>query len=561
MTAQAPSTNALTAGVVGKRLGLFLGGGALWNAFFVAPLVLGLLLKVAFDGMVNQRSLGFFAVVVGAYALAELLRRVLVHYGAIAWIRFWTMAEMLLRGAMLRAQVASGGRHSGPATQHAGAAMTRFRDDPQDVARYTDGWIDLTGAALFGLAAVAVMASIDPWLTVVVLLPVAAIALATRILGHWIAAAHRRYLERTSRLTASLRDIFAAHNTLRLYGARHGATAEIRRRAAERSSAAVVDRVLTESIRAASTSLSGIAVGIMLLVVADDLQAGRFSVGDLALFTSYLGYLTFLPRMIGYVLTRQRQTAVAFGRMGDLAADSNPANLMREFDLTLDRASSPAWPRPSIERVPLQGLEVHNLRYTFEDGAGLERADFSLGRGTLTVVTGHVGAGKTTLLRALLGLVPAEGDVVWNGGRLEDVGAFMVPPHSAYLPQSPRLFSDTLSQNIALGASGPEVAATIEMAGLSNEVAAMSAGSDTMVGPRGVRLSGGQRQRLGLARALHREPELLVLDDLSSALDADTEVQLWQRLRESGATIFAVSNRPIAIEAADQVLTMKNGRL
>ncbi len=291
MTAQPASTNRLTAAVVGKRVGLFVGGGALWNAFFVAPLVLGLLLKVAFDGMVDNRSLAFFAVVIGAYAVAETLRRVLVHFGALAWVRFWTMAEMLLRGAMLRAQVASGGAHSGPSMQHAGAAMTRFRDDPRDVAMYTDGWVDLTGATLFGMAAVGVMASIDPWLTVVVLLPVAAIALATRVLGHWITAAHRRYLEQTSRLTASLRDIFAAHNTVRLYNARQGATTEIGRRASARSEAAVVDRVLTESVRAASTSLSGIAVGLMLLVVADDIRTGRFSVGDLALFTSYLGYL------------------------------------------------------------------------------------------------------------------------------------------------------------------------------------------------------------------------------------------------------------------------------
>lgn len=400
-------TNRLTARLTAKRLRSFLWGGALWDLYFISPLILGLLLKATFDGFVEERDFVYLAILIGAYTFVEFVRRLIVHKGAMVWIRFWVLMEMLLRGGMLRAQVSSGGPHAGKPVAHAGAAMTRFRDDPRDIAMYTDGWIDVFGATVFAAAAVAVMASIDAWLTVIVLLPVAAIALTTRFLGRWVASAHRRNLEQTSRLTACLRDVFAAHGTIRLYGAREGASAEVGRRASERSRAAVVDRVITESIRAASVSLSGVAVGVMLLVVADDMRSGAFSVGDLALFTSYLGYMTFLPRMTGHVLTRHRQAGVAFGRMGELAADADPANLLVDLDLSIDTDNREPRPAPTSPRSPLEQLVVNDLRHVFADGAGLHEANLTLERGTLTVITGHVGAGKTTLIRALLGLVPA----------------------------------------------------------------------------------------------------------------------------------------------------------
>jgi len=554
------SATRLTWRTVNKRRGHFFKGAALWDTYFVSGILLGLLLEVIFDGIVSDRSMVYLGLVIGSYALVELLRRLVVHHGALMWVRVWSMIEMHLRGAMLRGQVSSGGRHAGPRIPHAGAAMARFRDDPQDIAWYADSWIDLFGAALFASVAVFIMATIDPWLTVVALLPVIGIAVTTRVLGQWVTTAHRRHLAAASDLTANLRDVFAAQDTIRLYDARESVLGEVARRSNTRARAAIVDHVLGESIRAASISLAGVGIGLMLLVAADDLRAGELTIGELALFVAYLRYLTFFPRMLGHFMTRHRRSEVAFGRMGELATAGEPANLLVDLDLGIDKLPVSAQVSPRT-RIPLEQLTVEHLRAPFPDGTGVSDASFTISRNTLTVVTGAIGSGKTTLIRALLGLVPSEGDVRWNDEHVADLGQFMAPPHVAYLPQAPRLFSDTLVANVKLGWEGPSVSGSLARAGLTAEVDAMHAGTDTVVGPRGVRLSGGQRQRLALARALHRQPELLILDDLSSAVDADTELELWAQLRDAGTTVLAISNRPLAINAADQVLTMDSGVL
>jgi ATP-binding cassette subfamily B protein len=190
--------------------------------------------------------------------------------------------------------------------------------------------------------------------------------------------------------------------------------------------------------------------------------------------------------------------------------------------------------------------------------------DVRLPRGTLTVVTGRVGAGKTTFLRALLGLLPREaGEILWNGQVVQDAGAFLVPPRAAYTAQVPRLFSETLEQNILLGLpSDPAVvAAALRGAVLEDDVRGLEAGLETRVGTRGLRLSGGQVQRAAMARMLVRGAELLVIDDLSSALDVETERVLWERLLTGDVTCLAVSHRHAALRRADHIVVLKNGHV
>lgn len=214
------------------------------------------------------------------------------------------------------------------------------------------------------------------------------------------------------------------------------------------------------------------------------------------------------------------------------------------------------------KRILLQMLSVHDLSYQYPHTEyGIHSINFALRKGSLTVITGRIGSG----------LLPKErGSVYWNDQLIEDPMHFFVPPQTAYTPQVPSLFSQSLRENILLGLNGTDqdLARTIQIAAFSQDLAQMPQGLETWIGSKGVRLSGGQQQRVAAARMLIRQPELLVFDDLSSALDLETEQLLWSRLLalNSGSqswkpTFLVVSHRPFVLEKADQVLVMEKGIL
>jgi ATP-binding cassette subfamily B protein len=197
---------------------------------------------------------------------------------------------------------------------------------------------------------------------------------------------------------------------------------------------------------------------------------------------------------------------------------------------------------------------------------GIENVSLTIRRGSLTVITGRIGSGKTTLLRTLLGLLPMESGVVrWNGQMISRPGDFFIPPRCAYTAQVPRLFSNSLRNNILLGLkrSDDDIYKATRLAVMDRDLAQLDDDLETMVGARGVKLSGGQAQRTAAARMFIREPELIVFDDLSSALDVETERQLWERIfAESGQkTCLVVSHRRPLLRRAGHIIVLKDGKV
>jgi ATP-binding cassette subfamily B protein len=221
----------------------------------------------------------------------------------------------------------------------------------------------------------------------------------------------------------------------------------------------------------------------------------------------------------------------------------------------------------------LNQLDVRNLTYHYPGTErGITNIDLHIPRGSLTVITGRIGAGKTTLLRVLLGLLPRDGgEIVWNGIPVDDPATFFVPPRAAYTPQVPRLFSATWQNNVLLGLDETQVdfPAVLHAAVLERDIDTLENGMHTTVGPRGVKLSGGQIQRTAAARMFVRDAELLVFDDLSSALDVATEALLWERVQNLRRSAFSlqpsaflvVSHRRAALRRADQIIVLKDGHV
>jgi ATP-binding cassette subfamily B protein len=310
----------------------------------------------------------------------------------------------------------------------------------------------------------------------------------------------------------------------------------------------------------------GIATATTLVLAARLAREGTFTVGDLALFSYYLGTVSGTWTFFGMLVARYRKMGVSLKRMLRLMEGASPHALLEAgpvyMDGTLPHVTYPA----KTARDRLEVLEVAGLAYHYPDtSAGIEEISLRLGRGSITVITGQVGSGKTTLLRVLLGLLPPDaGEVQWNGETVSDAGSFFVPPRCAYTPQVPRLFSGSLRENILMGldVGEPAVSCAVRLAVLEEDVAQLEAGLETTVGPRGLKLSGGQVQRTAAARMFVRETELLVFDDLSSALDVDTEARLWERLfSETDATCLIVSHRRPVLRRADQIVVLKNGRV
>jgi ATP-binding cassette subfamily B protein len=225
-----------------------------------------------------------------------------------------------------------------------------------------------------------------------------------------------------------------------------------------------------------------------------------------------------------------------------------------------DLPEVPVQSRP--DPCSFQGITVRNLTCLHDGRHGIRDVSFEVNPGSLTVITGRVGAGKTTLLRTMLGLLPpTSGAVEWNGG---DVANLLDPPRTAYTPQVPRLVSDSVRHNIELGQplSATMLDEVVYRAALDQDLERFPRGLDTEVGTRGVRLSGGQVQRTAAARMLATGADLLVIDDLSSALDVETERLVWSRLLEGGdTTCLAMSHRPAALRRADQIIVLKDGRI
>jgi ATP-binding cassette, subfamily B, bacterial len=525
-----------------------------WILWFVTPLGPGWLISKLFDELEHTGATSRFWTLLVALLATHLGAALLIFAAHRTYVQGTEAAKALARTNVVNAQLASGGSEAAPRTVPIGDVLARLRDDPFDVLFLIDNWVDLLGALIYGGGAVWLLARIDPWATLAGVGPMIAIGFANRFVGN----AARKYRSRSRTAASAVGDFltsaFEASLTVKVAGAQTDVLRRLDQLTATRAHAAVRDGTWNEVVWTINSAAADAFVGVALLVAS----RRRLSSGDITLFASYLAGMGWLPMRIGSIIVGRRRYQVSAARLDALLAVSGNGAVDRLIEhRPLPILGGPPAVRPvSSARVPLTRLDVRGLTIA---GRGLDNINLTIERGSLTIVSGPVGSGKTSLLRALIGLLEIDdGSVLWNGSLIADRAAFFVPPQCSFVAQVPRLFAESLADNLRLGhsISDGDVQRAIDLAAFAPDVADLPHGLDTLVGARGVRLSGGQAQRAAAARALVHRPELLVLDDLTSALDVETELELWEGLATAGYTVLAASNRPVALARADQVIAL-----
>ncbi len=517
----------------------------------------GPLTRALFDTLATAAPAGPRAETLIAALLGVALARTVLKTNAVlaSDLHQFVAANLLRRSLLARILTRPDPDGGGGAT---GETLGRIRDDVEQVATFLGLLCYGVSVAVFAGGAATLLVRSDARLAALVFLPlVATVALAQRALGR---LARYRAASRAAagRVTAALGELFEAVGAIQAAGAEAHVAAHFRGLNAARGRLALRDAALTRGLGAAFAHTVGLGTGLVLLFAAGSLRAGTFGVGDFALFAYYLGFVSEFTRFGGGALAGGRQTGIAIARLGPLLRGA-PAEALTAPGVT-PPGVSPA-PAERLVSVAVTGLTYRHPT----SGRGIVGVDLRIARGEIVVLAGRIAAGKTTLLRTLLGQLAAESGVVrWNGAPVRDPAAWCVPPRVAYTPQVPRLFSETLGENILLGVApdAVDLPGVLHAAVLEDDRALLPAGLATPVGPRGVRLSGGQIQRAAVARMLARAADLLVLDDPTSALDAATERLLWARLlARPDRTVLVASNRRAALRAADRIVLLDAGRV
>lgn len=539
------------------------------------PLLFGLIMRAFFDQLSGEVQTGWNIWTLVALFLVTRIGVQLAEMGAGGSSAYHaSLIVVLLQRNLLRILLRTTG-HALPYSS--GELVNRFDEDtgavaePIFIATYGTGFVISTAVTLW------VLLSINAPLTLLAFLPALLSVLVMNGMGHRLERFHQQARESTERVAGLLTQLLTGVQAVQVAGAEEAVVQRFDQLSVQRRDAVVRDATLTSFVRSLNDTTVTISTGLLLIFAAGLMQRGAFSVGDFALFMGYVsiggGTVDEIVGWLARLLRNLKRANVSINRLLELIPVAQQHALLDTSFVSLRQAPPDLLSsRPGSEAAALQELRVTGLTYRHPgSGRGIENISFVVPKGSFTVITGRIGSGKSLLLETLLGLHPKQaGEIHWNETVITNLGEFFVPPRCAYTPQAPRLFSDTLRENILMGADQRQAGLldqAIYAAVLEKDIEQLENGLDTLVGPRGVKLSGGQAQRTAAARMFVQSAELLIFDDLSSALDVETEQLLWARLFEPTVaatmrpTCLVVSHRRAALRQADHILVLKDGKI
>ena len=402
------------------------------------------------------------------------------------------------------------------------------------------------------ILAIAIMTHVDWRLALFAVMPAPAVSLAVSLFGRMIHERFEQIQAMFSDVSSRVQENLAGVRMIRAF---------VQEKAEMRRFETLNRDYIAQNIRLVRIqgifqplleSLIGVTFLVVLWVGGKQVLAGRISVGSFVMFNTYMGMLVWPMIALGWVVNLMQRGSASLQRINDI----------------LREQPSIASPPDPVSLGAVRG-EIEFRRATVDYGSGpaLNAIDLRIPAGTTLAVVGHTGSGKTTLVNLLPRLFdPTGGAVLLDGIDLRRVDPAELRRHIGFVPQETFLFSATIAANIAFGveeANPEQIRRAAEMAGLAGDIEGFPLGYDTLVGERGITLSGGQKQRTAIARALLREPRILILDDALSAVDTQTEEQILTHLAGMmrGRTVILISHRVSTVRQADAIVVLEHGKI
>jgi ATP-binding cassette subfamily B protein len=407
---------------------------------------------------------------------------------------------------------------------------------------------------VFTTGALAFMLTISPKLTLYAFLPLPVVSIVIQYFGTRIHERFERIQAMFSEISARAQENFSGVRVIRAYVQEK---AEIK--GFERSNREYIARSL-KLVRLMGMlwptleTMLGFAIVLVLWLGGREVLYGRINVGDFVAFNTYMVQLTWPVIALGWVINIFQRGTASLGRIHQL--------MQERAEITDAGAAS------TLLTQDLSGeIEFRNLNFAYNGVPVLRDINLRIPAGTSLAIVGPTGSGKTTLVSLIPRIYDADlGAVLIDGSPIREYPLVTLRRNIGFVPQETFLFSETIRENIAFGvqkASDADVSWAAEAANIAADIKDFPGKYKTMVGERGITLSGGQKQRIAIARALIRNPRILILDDALSSVDTQTEDKILNHLREvmQGRTTIFISHRVSTVRNADRIAVLHGGEI
>ena len=491
-----------------------------------------------------------------AYQLFILVLSALAMYALRFVWRKYILGTANRLGRILRYRLFEHFTHMSPSfyqTYRTGDLMAHATNDINAVVGVAGGGVmSAVDASITALVTVLTMFFVLDWrLTLIAILPLPFMAWGTSLIGRKNHESFKAAQEAFSDLNNKVQESFSGIKVTKSFGYQDAETAAFAR---------INQDVFKKNILAAKYNalfdpmvLIFVGLSYLLTLIFGGLfiSQGQLTVGELVTFITYLDMLVWPLQAMGYLFNISQRGTVSYERIESLLA--------QESDVT--EVASP------IKDIKNGRLDYSIQKFAYDDRPTLRDIHFSIDQGQTLGIVGVTGSGKTTLLRLLLREQDIQdGNICLAGHDIRDYSLSALRSLIGYVPQDQILFATSIRDNIRFGnpsLSDEDVIAVTKLCGIYEDIMQMPDRFDTLVGERGVSLSGGQKQRLAMCRALILNPDILILDDSLSAVDAKTEHLILDNLKRerSGKTTLITAHRLSAVVHADLILVLDQGRI